>query len=56
MPRYRVSLHEEKGDKFTMLFECDADDEDHAAEQAISAYPNGDVVNVTTLEAALMAE
>lgn len=36
---YRVSLKEEPGDKFTMHFECWAEDADHAAKQALVAYP-----------------
>ena len=43
---YKVSLHEHKGDKFTLFFHCSAEDEDHAEEQAINAYPNGEVLNV----------
>lgn len=44
---YIVSLHEEKGDKFTILFNCWAEDADHAAEQALNAYPQGEVINCT---------
>jgi len=43
---YTVSLHEEVGDKFTMLFECMAEDPDHAAEQAEDAYPGCEVTHV----------
>ena len=46
---YRVSLHEDKGDKFTLFFDCYADDPDHAADQALDMYPNGEIVNVTML-------
>jgi len=46
MKTYLVSLHEEKGDKFTMFFECQADDPDHAEEQALNAYPLGEVINI----------
>jgi hypothetical protein len=45
--RYRVSLHEEKGDKFTQMFDCQAEDADHAEEQAVNAYPGCEIVNVT---------
>lgn len=46
MSHYRVSLHEERGDKFTIVFDCWADDTDHAAEQAMDAYPMGEVIHV----------
>jgi len=42
---YRVSLKEEPGDKFTMHFECWAEDADHAAEQALDAYPTAEIVH-----------
>lgn len=44
---YRVMLHEEKGDKFQMVFDCYAEDDDHAAEQAMNAYPAGEVLTTT---------
>jgi 1,2-phenylacetyl-CoA epoxidase PaaB subunit len=44
---YRVMLHEDKGDKFQVAFDCYAEDDDHAAEQAQDAYPNGEVLTVT---------
>jgi len=47
MKSYLVSLHEDKGDKFLMFFECWAEDEDHAGEQALNAYPCGDVVHIS---------
>lgn len=47
MHEYLVTLHEERGDKFTMLFVCMADNEDHAEEQALNAYPAGEVINIT---------
>ena len=37
---YRVSLHEDAGDKHQIVFWCWAEDEEHAEEQARSAYPN----------------
>ena len=43
---FLVTLHEDKGDKFTLFFECWADDIDHAEEQALNAYPNGEIINV----------
>lgn len=47
MKSYIVSLHEDKGDKFKMSFQCWADDEDHAEEQALNAYPCGEVVHIS---------
>ena len=44
---YRVMLHEEKGDKFQIAFDCQAEDDDHAAEQALDAYPNGEILTIT---------
>lgn len=44
---YRVMLHEDKGDKFQIAFDCYAEDDDHASEQAISAYPTGEVLTTT---------
>ena len=45
LSQYRVSLHEDKGDKFTLYFDCWAEDADHAEEQALNAYPNGEIIN-----------
>jgi len=44
---YRVTLHEDKGDKFTIIFDCAAEDDDHAEEQALNAYPNGEILGIT---------
>ncbi|WP_341744655.1 hypothetical protein [Azonexus hydrophilus] len=44
LKNYRVSLHEEAGDKFIIHFECQAADAEHACEQAKDAYPNGEVL------------
>ena len=49
MTEYRVTLHEDKGDKFTIVFDCWADDIDHADEQALNAYPNGEILGTTSL-------
>lgn len=46
---YRVTLHEEKGDAFTIVFDCWAEDADHAVEQTENAYPGCEVVNATPL-------
>jgi hypothetical protein len=50
MNKYRVSLKEEPGDRFTMNFDCSADDTDHAEEQTLNAYPGCEIVLVTPLE------
>lgn len=44
---YRVTLAEEPGDKFTIVFDCYAEDDDHAAEQAENAYPGCLIHNMT---------
>lgn len=44
---FRVMVHEEKGDKHQLVFDCYAEDADHAAEQAENAYPDGEVVSTT---------
>ena len=43
---YRVSVYEDKGDKHTLDFYCLASDECHAEEQALDAYPNGEVRHI----------
>lgn len=44
MSPFQVSLREDKGDtELTLFFYCMADDMDHAAEQAMEAYPNGEL-------------
>jgi hypothetical protein len=40
---WSVTLAEDAGDKFRLIFECFAMDADHAAEQALDAYPSGQV-------------
>ena len=47
---YGVSLHEEPGDTFRMHFFCQADDPEHAAEQAENAYPGCEVLSVFPVE------
>jgi len=44
---YRVSLEEDKGNKFTIHFDCMAEDDDDAITQAENVYPNGDIYLVT---------
>lgn len=47
---YGVSLHEEPGDKFRSHFFCRAEDPEHAAEQAESAYPGCEILVVFPVE------
>jgi 1,2-phenylacetyl-CoA epoxidase PaaB subunit len=47
LKQYRVMVTEDKGDKFKLAFDCWAEDDDHAAEQAQDAYPNGEIISVT---------
>jgi hypothetical protein len=47
LKEFRVSLNEEKGDKFLLFFDCLAQDHDHAEEQAKNAYPYGEIINST---------
>lgn len=42
---YRVTLHEDPGDQFKVHFDCLAEDDDHAAEQAENAYPGCEVIH-----------
>lgn len=44
---YRVTLAEEPGDKFTIVFDCYAEDDDHAEEQTLNAYPGAVIHNIT---------
>ena len=46
MRTFRVRLHEHKDNKDCLLFDCWADDADHATEQTENAYPNCVVVHV----------
>lgn len=41
---YRVMLHEDPGDKFQIVFDCQAEDDDHAVEQAENAYPGCEIM------------
>lgn len=47
---YSVTLHEEPGDKLQLVFNCMAEDADHAAEQAENAYPGCEVLNGVELD------
>lgn len=44
---FRVTLNEEPDDEVTLVFDCMAEDADHAAEQAEDAYPGCTVLNCT---------
>lgn len=46
---YRVSFYEDKGDQNTLVFFCMAEDEDHAEEQTINAYPNCEITHTTQI-------
>jgi 1,2-phenylacetyl-CoA epoxidase PaaB subunit len=45
---FNVFLHEDKGDKFQIVYQCLADDEDHAEQKALFAYPNAEIVHIST--------
>ena len=45
LSRYVVTLHQERGDKFQLVFERLAEDHDHAEEQALNAYPCGEIIH-----------
>lgn len=49
---FRVMLHEEPGDKFKLVFECMAEDADHAEEQAENAYPGCKVISALPFDGA----
>jgi len=48
LTHYRVTLKESPGDKGTIVFDCWAEDSDHADEQADNAYPGCELVNTIT--------
>lgn len=47
---YRVSLKEDAGDKFTLIFDCMAEDADDAADQAGRAHPGCQVGQASRFE------
>ena len=51
MKQYVVELQELHQEEYldAIIFECMADDADHAEEQALNAYPNGEIINVLNL-------
>lgn len=44
LKHYRVSLYEDPGDKFKIIFNCMATDADHADEQAMNMYPGCEII------------
>ena len=47
MKRYVIYLEEIENDyQSRIYFPCDADDPDHAEEQALNAYPNGNCITI----------
>jgi hypothetical protein len=44
---FRVMLHEDKGDRFSRIFDCYAENDEGAAAQAGNAYPKCDVKSIT---------
>ncbi len=56
LTEYCVSLFEDKDDKgdksdnFQIIFICLAEDEDHAEEQALNAYPCGEITHIAIME------
>jgi hypothetical protein len=46
---FHVSIYEDKGDKNALDFYCKAECEDSADEQALGAYPNGEVRHTTKI-------
>jgi hypothetical protein len=46
---YRVTYKEEPEDKFTFVFDCWAENSDHAIDQCEAAYPGCAVVNTTEM-------
>ncbi|MDD3477920.1 MAG: hypothetical protein PHP32_03510 [Candidatus Izemoplasmatales bacterium] len=47
---FRVTYREEPGDKHFWVFDCWAEDDDHATEQAENAYPCCEIINVFEFE------
>ena len=47
---FRVSLNEDAGDKFKLMFDCEAQDADDAAEQAEKAYPGCVVISCSQFD------
>ena len=47
---YRVMLHETFGNKFRLVFDCQAVDADDAEDQAEKAYPGSNIISVTPFD------
>ena len=50
LSEYRVMLNEDAADKFQIAFDCFADDEDHAEEQAKGAYPSSVIKHIVKID------
>lgn len=48
LKQYAVHLREKDLPAFSTIFRCEAEDDDHAREQAANAYPGCDIYLVTT--------
>ena len=48
-PNWRVTLREDRGDKFTTVFDCVADDADDAEDKARQRYPNCEIGGACSL-------
>ena len=46
LEKYIVTLFENKGDSESILFECMAEDDEHAEEQVLDMYQNGDIISI----------
>lgn len=44
LKRFHVSLHEEQGDKFRVIFQCLAEDAEHAQDLAQDEFPGGEIL------------
>lgn len=49
LTEYRVTLHEDEGDKFKIVFYCNAKNDDDAENQALESYPASEIVLVTRM-------
>jgi hypothetical protein len=47
---YIITLNEETTDDFTINFECYAEDNHHALDQVINAYPNAAIVSIKKIK------
>ena len=49
LPAFQLTLHEQPGDRFRLMFQCHAIDIDHAEEQARNAYPGCELLHAMTI-------